>query len=426
MWNHAPIPWTAGLVICVLGSCVDVDDDGWRRGVDCDDHDPDRGGPEVRLDHVDNDCDGAVDCDDPDLPHGAVWQGDLRVPDLSDDDLCLRVDCREVAQDLIGWSETRDLSCVSKVGGTANLWGEGRLDGLTEAGAVSVSGVDELDGLASLHTVHGELVIERNAQLASLAGLGRLRSVRSLRLYENDWLRDIDALLGLTEIPCALEISTMASLDDLSGLANVTALATDGEGCGLSVAWSHQLANLDGLSSLETLGGDRTLDWVGAMTSLEGLSGLDEIGGSVLVTDVDLLTTLRGLHHVEAIGGSLRIGKYRCIGTAPGQHCYWAGNTSLATISDLGALSQIGGDLVIGGNPSLASLDGLQGISVIPGNLVIADNGSLDDVSSLASVTWVDGDVTITDNPLLTDAAAQALVDAIGDIGGTVTISGNR
>lgn len=44
----------------------------------------------------------------------------------------------------------------------------------------------------------------------------------------------------------------------------------------------------------------------------------------------------------------------------------------------------------------------------------------------LYGLTSVGYDVMLTDNLILTDLAAQALVDEIDFIGGTVTISGNN
>lgn len=52
-------------------------------------------------------------------------------------------------------------------------------------------------------------------------------------------------------------------------------------------------------------------------------------------------------------------------------------------------------------------------------------NDGLTDVTALYGV-GVGNDLTVTDNPNLGDAAAQALVDQIGSIGGSVTISGNQ
>lgn len=67
----------------------------------------------------------------------------------------------------------------------------------------------------------------------------------------------------------------------------------------------------------------------------------------------------------------------------------------------------------------------MEGLRVIQGTLRIESNATLGDVTALDGLTHVTGDVTIIDNPLLGDAAAQSLVDAIDQIDGTVTISGN-
>lgn len=58
-------------------------------------------------------------------------------------------------------------------------------------------------------------------------------------------------------------------------------------------------------------------------------------------------------------------------------------------------------------------------------NLELTSNAVLVDLTPLYSLASVDDDVTIRDNLSLTDAAAQALVDEIDAIGGTVSVSGN-
>jgi hypothetical protein len=58
-------------------------------------------------------------------------------------------------------------------------------------------------------------------------------------------------------------------------------------------------------------------------------------------------------------------------------------------------------------------------------DLVVQNNTALTDVSALETVDTVAVDLTITDNPTLATSDAEALRDAIGSIGGSVTISGN-
>ena len=82
----------------------------------------------------------------------------------------------------------------------------------------------------------------------------------------------------------------------------------------------------------------------------------------------------------------------------------------------------------MGYNDVLTSLDGLEDLVSIGGMLRLDDNEYLSDVMALHGVISVGSDFTITDNLELLTADAEALRDAIGtsNIGGTVTIGGNK
>lgn len=75
-------------------------------------------------------------------------------------------------------------------------------------------------------------------------------------------------------------------------------------------------------------------------------------------------------------------------------------------------------------------MDGLESLTTINRNLQImgyveGGNPSLVDLDGLYGLEKVSGDVIITGNTSLTDAEAQALVDEIEHICGTVTLTDN-
>ena len=101
--------------------------------------------------------------------------------------------------------------------------------------------------------------------------------------------------------------------------------------------------------------------------------------------------------------------------------------------SGLESLTSIGGDLYVSGSvysegTGFESFSGLESLTTIGADLLIDGWDFLTDVTALHGVTSVGADFTVTDNDTLLTADAETLRDAIGlgNIGGSVTISGNQ
>lgn len=91
-------------------------------------------------------------------------------------------------------------------------------------GSLTVVGADitDIDGLANLTSVGGDLQIHYNAVLTDINGLANLTSVGGLLHIEyNAALTNIDGLTNLTNVGW-LYIEYNAVLTDINGLANLT------------------------------------------------------------------------------------------------------------------------------------------------------------------------------------------------------------
>lgn len=195
----------------------DLDDDGILSVDDCDDTNPLLGGPESGDDGIDNDCDGAVDCDDDDLVDGE------RLENVEETDfatvcsgMCtLRVvgDVEISHQNNEVVSLIDDLSglwCITEVTGSVIVFNNPRLTTLaglhnlrTVGDNLVVQACDnliDLRGLDSVQSAAGGLGISENHSLTSLDGLDGLRSVGCIGIDDNDMLVDVTALYGLTSV----------------------------------------------------------------------------------------------------------------------------------------------------------------------------------------------------------------------------------
>ncbi len=441
------------LALCTLAGChgdvgpTDGDGDGFISQIDCDDTDANVHpfATEVPGDGLDNDCDLATDCDDPDLT--APWTGDLGEADLPDfcSGYCARSVTGSILLDDTSLTDLDALTCLTSVGGDFQI--------------LRNSALTSLSGLGSLESVDGSFSIGEyqcdytdvwvcegfgNPALTSLAGLENLATVGgAFWLADNDALTTagmsfdhlvsvggaelseglaIDGHAALTTLPAFPQLTSVGwlevwgnpSLTSLDGLDGLTSIADT-----VSIYDNTSLASLHGLDNVTTVGGvlgvygDKSGD---SLTSLAGLDSLTTVGAYLEVWDNSALTSLDGLDALTAVG----------------QYVNLINNDALTSLSGLGGLTTVGLDFNVMDNDGLTTLDGVEALTDIGRNLQIMGyqeataNDQLTDVTALYGLLAVHQDVTITGNPMLTNAAAQGLVEEIEFIGGTVTISGNE
>jgi hypothetical protein len=171
---------------------------------------------------------------------------------------------------------------------------------------------------------------------------------------------------------------------------------------------------------LREVGGDLKL-YANPNLKTLSLPSLEQVGGDLWFGDDEncqgnnRITSLDGLSTLQAVGGSLVV----------------AGNISLEDISGLSNLKTIGQDLIVRYNMRLTDLSPLSQIEQVPGNLVVGHivgstvynfsyGGEIRQTSlhGLHHVEYVGGDLTIddVDLPDLDD------LDALTDVGGILRI----
>jgi hypothetical protein len=307
----------------------------------------------------------------------------------------------------------------------------------------------------------GDITIENNANLESLAGLSSEQSINSLAIRNNPKLINLTALQDIAHIATRLQISDNASLTDLSGLQNIAEV-----GQAVTITNNLRLKTLTGLDQLESTALMIVADNA-ALERLQGLGNLSQVSSSLMIYYNPSLPSLAGLDSLQS-AGSLTLYSNAALRSLEGMEQLHtvekldiAGNpllTSLAGLNQVQSLAEgwiinnatlqsvtgldsltAAGDLRVQSNPALTSLEGLRSLEnsttlIIHDNkalttleglnaltstqwLQISNNTTLDSITALANLTEADM-LEIYDNPALCQQQTDALVDQIQSVSG--------
>lgn len=259
---------------------------------------------------------------------------------------------------------------------------------------------------------------------------------------------------GQSCLPGGISFTTQAQID---------AFPSNYPGCtsilgGVIIPGNSNITNLNGLSVLNSIGGQLWIFSAAALTDVGGLSNLSTIGDRLLFYNNDALVTLgvNGLSSLSSVGGDFRftandeltnLGNFPSLASIGGELLVsgnpisnLGGFSNLNTvgtyvtingvnqISGFNNLSEIGGNLLITFNASLSNITGFNNLSSINGGiLVISYNDVLNDISNsfpaLNSATL--DNVLIEENPLLNSCESSVICDYLSIPSNPATISGN-
>lgn len=275
--------------------------------------------------------------------------------------------------------------------------------------------LQDLSGLSGLPGTNGQLRIEANPSLTSLAGLDNLRGIGGdLGIVDNFALVDTSALGGIERVGgnvffqgspnlWAMELWSlqtingylfivdmpgMLALDDLFSLYGIN---------NSLYLWNTGLNNVDGLASLEYLGGDVWIQDNANLTNVDGLSSLETAYGIVRIDLNPALLDVRGLENLQTVADGLSL---------------W-GNYALSDMS-LASLQSVGDWMRIGYS-SLADIPSIP-ISTVGGDLLIHNNAQLTTVASFPNLQSVGGHLYLRENPELTSVSFPALTQVFGRV----------
>ena len=145
-----------------------------------------------------------------------------------------------------------------------------------------------------------------------------------------------------------------------------------------------EIINLNGLSVIDSIYGDLSIDKSYKLTSLDGIDNLDYIGGDLIIENNYGLIDISGFDNLSVIGGNLSLGK----------------NNKLVEISGFSSLDSLGGHLLIEFNDILTNLSGFDNLKYIGNYLEIRTNQKLIEFSTFDHLEFIGGNLHILYNPI--------------------------
>jgi hypothetical protein len=289
------------------------------------------------------------------------------------------------------------------------------------------------------HCASGALVIEQNDTLRSLAGLqGITEVIGSVMIALNPTLSGSDGLSGLRRITGSLRI-LQGALTSLAGLSSLTHVEgdlsltgnwnLDGAGGpaairevdGTVVIARSALANLALLSNLERAG-SLTIESNSAMRDLSGLERLVSIERGLWIYDNRRLESLEGLSGVRGQLGVQPEPGWPLSAVPSTFEISIEANPSLRSLRGLEGIERVGGGMFLGGNHALEDLRGLDGLAAVHGTLEIAHNAGLTSLDGLNALTRVGRNLLVNDNERLADVRA---LDNLEYVAALLDLTGN-
>jgi hypothetical protein len=346
------------------------------------------------------------------------------------------------------------------------------------------SSLVNLSGLENLNYIGGHLGLVVNDSLINLAGLENVSFIESVSIIGNENLACISeldpyncdsissiAIIGNTALSiceaqwlCEYLASPSGSVDIYNNAEGCSNPAETANNCGITLSClpygnyhcfsqddvdnfqinypgctelagdffrihgnssssGSNIANLEGLSDIISVGGSFLIEYNPLLTSLSGLDNLSEVGGYLRIYDNEYLNSLASLTNLTYIGDYLMIGGNDALLNLSGLEglselngaLYISGNESLESISSLIGINSVGGSISICGNDSLTSLYGLNNIDSIEGDFDLSYNDLLADITDIGGFTRIFGEMNIYQNPSLTSLIGLQNVTSIGD-----------
>ena len=200
-----------------------------------------------------------------------------------------------------------------------------------------------------------------------------------------------------TDNPDCIELNNHVWIKgaDITNLLGLSQLETINDE--LTIEDAPNLTNLDGLENLSRISDRLRIDNNVGLTNLDGLSGLIDFEDELTISDCPNLTSISGLSNLDTLSNDLEI-----INT---------GIVSLDVFSDVVFFNI--DELNIRENPFLENLTGLEGLTFI-WDLNISDNASLNSLQGLNNATTVEGNFRMLNNPSLTNFTGLENLVSIG------------
>ncbi len=269
-------------------------------------------------------------------------------------------------------------------------------------GTVVISGDDILNlaGFSNIDSIKGDLIIKNCNSLANLQGLNNIKSISGDLIINNcDSILNLQGFNSLHRIGGNFFIQNCDTLFTLQGLNSLSFVAGNliiGNETYYSPDLDYheenpQLAQLSGLESLDSIGGDFFIN-APALLSFTGLNSLKKVGGTIRIEGCDFVPNFQGFSSLEEADAILLspVTTYQYQFYKPPKP-----NGNLQDFSGLDNLIHLN-HLNIGSNPNLLSFNGLQNVTKLK-SLKIILNNSLTNFEGLNNLTEISEDFILGD-----------------------------
>lgn len=246
-------------------------------------------------------------------------------------------------------------------------------------------------------------------------------------IVEGEGITNLDGLSSLHTVGGYLDIRRNPDLISLEGLAN---LRTVGGDCYFTE--NDQLPNLNGLESLEEVAGRLFVQHNDNLRHIRGLRNLRVVDKVIGIVDNDRLEHLDGLGAVEEARDGLWVNENDALERLTdmpqlqtlGGHLAVLHNEQLLHLNGLEALEIVGG-LRVENNPMLRQLNGLSGLRQVTGLVNVYHNLQLQNLDGLVNVEYVGENLWIHENYDLNSCCGLFTLFDEGEVGGNVFLASN-
>jgi hypothetical protein len=254
------------------------------------------------------------------------------------------------------------------------------------------AGITNLNGLANITNITGNLIINQASSLQNVNGLSSLQSIGGSLGIVQTGLLNLNGLSSLTSIGGDLGIQGNLSLTDISGLENIDATTISGTQ-GLYILGNPNL-------SICNLSNFCTYLSFPAGTHPRTISANGSNCGSVAVITASCSTDCPSGDLVFSTQADINSFAF----TYP-SCTHILGNVTIegnmTNLNPLANLTNISGNLTIQNTTALSNINGLISLVNIGGNVTISQNSALQDVNGLNFVTSIGGNLTVSNNTQL-------------------------
>ncbi len=234
---------------------------------------------------------------------------------------------------------------------------------------------------------------------------------------------NLNGLAGLQSVTGDLQITVNPSLTDISGLSTVNTV-----GQNMIVGFNPLLTNVDGLSSLTSIGNNLIIALNQSLVNVNGFAGVQDIYGSLSLTSNTALTSLDGLSGIQFVGQALEVAQNSIIAdlnglsnvTMVGQSLSVSYNAQLNDINGLANIATVGSNFQMTNNIALAECCTVEGLinmaGAVAGVITINNNMTGCEAPEVITACPVDNDGDGFDNTVDCDDADPTIFPGATEI----------